>query len=376
VKAPLKIGTAQGNPGELSYGTFEAVPLPTGSSDHFPIIIAQGKRHGAVLWITASIHGNEYTGIVAIHRLLSALSLETLRGAVVCIPTLNPSGLRVGERRPYYLKYQDPNRLFPTPVKKPTTPAAAAANQFPADPEPLSALEQAYQRLFEVIMETGDYLIDLHNYSINSLPFAFRDPIGYTDEHDKAAARQLQLILDGMLQAFGHTIINEFATADYLKRNLHRSVSGAVLNAARIPAFTVELGGYLTVDPAIVDACNAGIRNVMRWANMLDGAMEAITGVPILKPDYPIRRTPHPFAPHSGIVDFFVKSGDPVTKGMPIARITDIFGRVIGADAGLIRSDHDGFVLGISQGAAFYQNETITSLAIRDDSELLVPFLT
>ncbi|MBX3080378.1 MAG: succinylglutamate desuccinylase/aspartoacylase family protein [Anaerolineae bacterium] len=369
MKTGLRIGTAQGRAGEITYGTFEGVQMPTGSSDDLPVIIAQGKREGPVLWVTASIHGNEYTGISAIHRLITPALVSDLRGAVIAIPTLNPAGLRVGERRAYYLKNQDPNRLFPAGSKK--VPSLVG---LPSDPEPISALENVYKHLFEKMVETADYLIDLHNYSLNSLPFSFRDPIGYADEHDKATARQLQTVMDGVLKAFGHTIINEYATADYLKRNLHRSVSGSVLNMARIPAFTVELGGYLSVDPAIVAACCAGIRNVMRFGGMLEGPMEPITDINILTPSYPIRRIQHPYAPQSGIMSHFVKSGDPVKRGEAIGRLTDIWGRPIGVNDGLIKTEHDGYVLGVSQGAAFYQGESLLSLAIRDDTDLLVPF--
>ena len=369
MKSALRIGTAQGRAGEISYGTFEGVQMPTGYSDDLPVIIAQGKRDGPVLWVTASIHGNEYTGISAIHRLITPALVAELRGAIVALPTLNPSGLRVGERRAYYLKNQDPNRLFPSGSKK-----IPALGVLPSDPEPVSALESVYKSLFERIVETCDYLVDLHNYSLNSLPFSFRDPIGYSDEQDKAVARQLQTVMDTLFKAFGHTIINEYATADYLKRNLHRSVSGAVLNMARIPAFTVELGGYLSVDPVIVAACCAGLRNVMRFAGMLESPMEAITDIQILSPSYPIRRIQHPYAPQSGIMAYYVKSGDPVKRGEPIGRLTDIWGRPFGVNDGLIKTEHDGFVLGVSQGAAFYQGESLLSLAIRDDSDLLVPF--
>ena len=183
------------------------------------------------------------------------------------------------QRSPYYLYGQDPNRLFPAPQTKQDTTISE---------EPPSAMEEAYSRLFDMIKETASYLIDLHNYPIGALSFAFRDPIYYRGGRDKAAAQQLQDQTGEMLAAFGHTVIDEFASADYLKMNLHRSVSGSALNAARIPSFTAELGGFLTVDPTMVKAAVAGIRNVMRWAGMLDGKPEPISGIKILSSGYPI----------------------------------------------------------------------------------------
>ncbi len=364
MKSKLEIGNAKGQPGQLAYGALEAVALPSGGADCFPIIVAQGKHDGPVLWLTASIHGAEYTGILVIHQLLVPDLVENLHGAIVAVPTLNPAGLRTAERGAYYLRGQDPNRLFPSPAKR-----AAASPDFP-----MSALEMAYQRLFEHISRTADYLIDLHNYAIGSIPFALRDPVYYRTGRDRTTAQHLQDTIGKMLDAFGHTVINEFISAEYLKKNLHRSVSGATLNTAHIPAFTVELGGYLTVDPAIVTAAVTGIRNVLHWAGMLEGPLEAITGIRVLSPGYPLRRTQQPFAPQSGIVRYTVRSGDTVTIGDPIARLTDIHGRPYDSGDGLIRSELDGIVLGLLQGAICYQNDPLLSLAIQDNSDLVAPF--
>ncbi len=49
----LKIGTATGQPGQITYGSLEAVALPSGGSDQFPVIIAQGRDDGPVLWLKA-----------------------------------------------------------------------------------------------------------------------------------------------------------------------------------------------------------------------------------------------------------------------------------------------------------------------------------
>ena len=365
MKDTLVIGSARAQPGAITYGTFDALELPSGGIEFFPIIIAQGRTPGPVLWITASIHGAEYTGIPVIHELLNQSLVARLSGTIVAVPTLNPAGLRSGQRSAYYLGGQDPNRLFPAPLPRRGRPESE---------EPLSVMEEAYSRLFDQIKHTASYLIDLHNYPIGSLSFAFRDPIYYRGGRERSAAQQLQARVSEMLVAFGHSIINEYASADYLKMNLHRSVSGAVLNVARIPAFTAELGGYMTVDPDIVRAAVRGIRNVLRWAGMLDGNPEPITGIKILAPGYPLRRILYPFAPNGGLCTYYVKAGDPVAVGDPIARLRDIYGRPLGTEDGVIYSEYDGTVLGIIVGAVVYRNEPLLSMAIRDDGDMLIPY--
>jgi predicted deacylase len=146
------------------------------------------------------------------------------------------------------------------------------------------------------------------------------------------------------------------------------------LNGASIPAFTVELGSELFVDPGIVGACVAGIRNVMRQAGMLQGAPEPVEGVPTPRLGYPVRRQMHPHAPQAGILRFLVSPGEIIAKGQPLARISDIFGRALGDNDGILTSKYDGFVIGWPHGVVRYQGEPVMVLAIRDTSELVTPY--
>jgi uncharacterized protein len=360
----IEIGTARSQPGEIVYGTFEAVPLPTGGSDSFPVIIAQGKPgKGPVLWLTGNIHGAEYDGLAVIHQLMQPELVAQLKGTVIAIPSLNPAGLRIGQRSPYYLADKDPNRLFPG---LPTVDE-------PDDATPPSALEMAYERLFERIDATADYLIDLHDYGIRAIPFAFRDPVFYREARDKPVAAKLQNIVGEMLKALGLTVVNEYSPDKYLESNLHRSTSGATLNRARIPAITIEVGGQRTVNLQHVKAVATGIRNVMRWAGMLPGAPEPMPDVPIVDPGYPVRRTSHPRVSRACLLHLLVQPGDRVHVGDPLARMVDIYGRPVGENDGLLRSENEGFVIGLYAGMAFYPNDAFLGLAIRDDNEMVLP---
>jgi predicted deacylase len=359
----IQVGTARSEPGEIVYGQFEAVSLPTGGSDFFPVIIAQGRAgKGPVLWLTANIHGGEYDGLAVIHQLVRPDLLGDLTGTVIAIPTLSPAGLRIGDRSPYYLRGKDPNRLFP----------GLPGIDDDAEGLPPSALELAYERLFELIDASADYLIDLHDYGIRAIPFAFRDPIFYREARDRPVARKLQQTVGELLDALGLTVVNEYASDKYLKMSLHRSVSGAALNRARIPAVTIEIGGQQTVNVSYVQAVMVGIRNVMRWAGMLPGPVEAMPDVPVVHPGFPVRRTTHPRVPAACIVHHLVQPGDMVHAGDPVARMVDIYGRPVGSEDGLLRTEYDGFVMGLFPGVAFYPNEAVIGLAIPDDGDLII----
>ncbi|HUT81675.1 MAG TPA: succinylglutamate desuccinylase/aspartoacylase family protein, partial [Candidatus Bathyarchaeia archaeon] len=108
----INVGEIKGQPGKIIYEYLNVLEHPTGTIERLPIIIAQGKIDGPILWLTANIHGDEYTGIPVIHNIINNLDLNQLKGAIIAIPTLNPAGSRTTSRYPYYDK-KDPNRLFP-----------------------------------------------------------------------------------------------------------------------------------------------------------------------------------------------------------------------------------------------------------------------
>jgi len=364
------IGDTTSKPGEIAYGWFDAVALPTGNVDRLPIIIAQGKdADGPVFWITTGIHGGEHTGPIVIQRFITQQLVKTLRGTLIAIPALNPAGMRIKQRSPYYLE-DDPNRLFPRP----------GIERSKKEEKPKSSLEIAYQHLYDAIKATKPIgLIDLHNAWYGSIPFIFRDPVLYHKRERRRPTRQQAQVLQDktgkMIDAVGFTVVNEFSADSYISKNLHRSVSGSILNKAGIPAITIELGSWMHVDEGIVEACMAGLRNALRWAGMLpDGQYEAISGIPIVRPPYPVRRQISPYAPQAGIVHHLVRPGQTIKKGQPLVRMTNIFGQPLGEDDGLLRSKYEGFVLGWFHGIVRYQGEPIMGLAIRDESSLLVPY--
>jgi hypothetical protein len=303
---------------------------------------------------------------LVIYRLLEQALVERMQGTIVAVPALNPVGLRSMQREPYHSDV-DPNRLWPDgKSKKPNDP----------DQEPPSSLEQAYQRLFDIIVGSADAMIDFHAAWTGSIPFAFRDRLlyrqGVDEEKDKAAAEALSQKQYELLQAFGHTIILEMPITKLLDDDLERSASGSVLYVGKIPAFTVELGTGYVPDPSIVAAAVAGTRNVMRRMGMLDGEMEPIQGVKVLDLGYPMRRCATPRVKEACIVEHLLQAGEVVKAGQAVARIMDIWGRPLGE--GLLKTEYDGFVIGRTHGIYHYSGAPIYSMAIPNDAPLVLPY--
>jgi hypothetical protein len=224
--------------------------------------------------------------------------------------------------------------------------------------------------LFDALTASADFMIDYHCAWTDSLSFVFRDRVMYVDDHAKAealAARQ-----DALIRAYGHTVITEYPVEKYIDEKLHRSTSGSVLLVSGIPSFTVELGTGDMPDPHIIQASVAGTRNVLRWAGMLAGDAEPITGIKIVEPGYRVRRMMTPRVSEACVVLHLVEAGDMVKPGDPVAEVRDIWGRPIGS--GVIRSEYEGFVVGRSHGIYFYPGDAVLCLGIRDEAPLVGPY--
>ncbi|HXW52032.1 MAG TPA: succinylglutamate desuccinylase/aspartoacylase family protein [Candidatus Acidoferrales bacterium] len=352
-RTALTVGTCRAEPGQLTYGSFEGPSLPTGGSDSLAVIIAQGKEDGPVFWLTANIHGNEVCGIPVIQRLLTPELCRELQGTIVALPTLNPSGLRTHQRHPYY-DDRDPNRTFPG-MRRET-----------GEPREPTVYERLSARLLDAIRESASYYVDLHTASILSVPFSIRDRVLYRKETEKAAAVALSERLDEMTEAFGFPVVMEYRVGGYLAKELHRSTTGAALQELRLPAFTVELGPHTIVDERNVRAAIVGLRNLFRWAGMLNSGREPMPKLPQPLAKQRLRREDGPYPPVAGILDYRVQPGDTLPAGGIMADLRDLWGRPIGD--GVIRVQTESWVIGLEDGILAYPGAAIAHVAVVEDS--------
>ncbi|MFC7082437.1 succinylglutamate desuccinylase/aspartoacylase family protein [Halorussus caseinilyticus] len=366
----MQLGTAESVPGELATGWFDATELPTGTPERLPVVVAEGEEDGPTLWITAAIHGNEVTGMAVAQDVMTGELAEEIRGTVVCLPNLNPAGLRRNSRTSYY-DDEDPNRYFPDPDAEQTRPP--------------SVQQLVDERIYEAFADSADALVDLHTAHVGSMPFLIRDRVLYgesearrasesraaepRDWRTEAEARELAAELESLVEAFGMPVVNEYAAAEYTEQNLQRSTAGAALNNAGIPAFTAELGGHAVVEEDVRAAGVEGVRNVMRELGVLPGDPDPAAVGPEAPVEFPVKRAVHPHTDAPGIARHRVEAGDVIEAGDPIADICTPHGdRKTTAE-----SDHDGYVLGRMHGVAAYENDALASLAVRDDGDLVVP---
>jgi predicted deacylase len=353
----MELGTATAAPGEVARGYLDVTDLPTGTAERLPVVVAEGEADGPELWVTAGIHGDEQTGIAAAQDVVTASLPGRLSGTLVCLPLLNPAGLRRTTRTSYYHD-EDPNRYFPDPDVEHARPP--------------NVQERIDERLYEAFADSADALVDLHTATVGSVPFVIRDRVLYGERRDESAAEDLAEDLATLVEAGPLPVVNEYAAAEYTDQNLQRSTAGAALNNAGIPSFTVELGS-----PNVVEEDNRalGVRtvyDVMVELGMVESVPEGVDAAeePYEAPvDFPVKRHRGPHTDTSGIVRHHVEAGDVVEADEAVADVVTPHGD----RRTELTTDHDGYVLGRWRGIGAYEGDAVASMAVRDDGDLVVP---
>lgn len=353
----MDVGTATAEAGKLTRGHLAVTDLPTGTSEELPVIIAAGEEPGPTLWITGTIHGDEVTGLAVAQDVMHEALPSQLEGTVVCLPTLNPAGLRRTTRHSYYHD-EDPNRYFPDPT---------------TDDErtrPPRVQELIDNRLYEAFAD-ADALLDLHTAQIASEPFVIRDRVLFGEVRSESEAETLSRTIGELAASIGLPVLREYQIDEYTDQNLQRSTAGAALNNAGIPALTLELGTHGIVDERMRAAGVAGCYRAMVELDILEELPPFAPAVsPLESPvEFPVRRAVHPHTETAGIVRHRVEPGDVLEAGDPVADIVT----PTGEHKATVETDHDGYVVAHYEGVAAYENDPVTSLAVRDGGDLVGP---
>lgn len=342
-------------PGTVAREWLEPFELPTGAVERLPCIVIEGADSGPTCWLTAGVHGDESTGIAAAHDAVAAIEPTELTGRVVCIPVVAPAGVRRRQRRSYY-HGKDPNRTFPDPT-----------DRRPPDTE--TTEERLSRRLYERIDSEADCVLDLHTAEVNSRPFVVRHRVLYGECRDCAAATALSEELDRLVSATGLPVVRQYPPERYVASGRHRTLSGAVLNGAGVPACTLELGGPNVVDERCREVGVAAIHRVLEAFGLLNTVSRDIeAAAPTVESpvEYPVRWSHDVRTDISGLVRHRLEAGDTAEAGDVIADIVDATGDRKGA----VITPYDGYVLG-RWSPPVYENDPVASMAVRDEEPVV-----
>lgn len=274
------------------------------------VLVVNGKNPGPTLCLTAAIHGDEINGIEIVRRVLHNMEPDKLSGALIGVPIVNREGFLRSSR--YLGDRRDLNRHFPG------NPSGSAASRL------------AFT-LFHDVISHCSYLVDLHTGSFQRINIP-----QLRADLSRASVRTFTKGFGGI------TVLNNEGTPGTLRR--------AAMDAG-IPTVTLEAGGPIHLDKAVVDYGTKAIENVMHSLGMHSLMRFWLTPKPTYYQSTWIR------SESSGILISTVGLGDTVSK-------FDVLGEVIDPISSRmmeIRAPFDGQILGmaldqfVSPGYAVYR---------------------
>lgn len=276
---------------QIEPGTQKSFMLPAPGSQ-LPVTVIHGSQEGAVLTLTAGVHGDEYPSIFALQRLRNTLDPSQLSGTVVLIHLANISGFHGRRIALNPVDEKNLNREFP-----------GSANG--------SATEQLAYFFTTQVIPVTDYLMDLHSGSSNQtlLPHVY-SPVVYDAE------------LDARTLAFARaTELEHIVLYDERPNDPDNSISYP--NTAQTrgkPALTLEVGHLGQRDEASIQQVLAACLNVLRHLKMIQE--------PELENDSAILYTKlHEVeSTVTGIFHPRSKVGDEVDAGTLLGIVSDYFG--------------------------------------------------
>ena len=293
---------------------------------------------GPTVAVTANIHGDETTGLAASHALIAALSARPLTtGTLVVFPTLNPAGLAASTRA-VPGDGADLNRAFPGKRRGRTSERLARA-------------------IWDALASTEPVaVIDLHADAAASIPYALLDrPVGLS----AAGARRMQRELERLGDATGLTVVREYPPDLYMRYALDRSLAGALVNKAEIPAITIEAGPRRVVDADAVDAVLHAVLGVLHALGMLDTPTRVH---PSRADGGPWRRHAAPRSQVAGWLDPVKRPGESFARGDLLARVRNPDGRVVEQ----IQATRTGLVLSWVEATWITSGAVTGTLAVRE----------
>lgn len=310
-----------------------------GAKARFPLMTKRSGKPGPTVFLTGVVHGEEAVGLEVIHRVFEEVELK--RGTLVAIPVANMAGFLLGMRTMPYGEMADwsnLNRIFPGDAAgSPAERIAAAVYKTITDAKP-------------------DLVIDLHADSHNSLPFILLDR--FTEKPDA----KLMKATEEFAEDFGVTVCDDDDQKSYVQGGGAATLSGCLFNRARIPAFTVELGGPMLINEQFVRIGVTGVRNVLAGLKMLEDDWGSVQDPSKIRPGFRMRTLTIPAGEASGKIRYRVNIGDRIEKGQPLAIITDVFGKKLEE----VLSPANGFMISTGYQAISFPGMTLAILAVKE----------
>ena len=313
-----------------------------GNRVRWPVIRHEAAADGPTVVVTANVHGDESTGVAAVHALDAWLGQHLEAGVAHLYPSVNPSGLAANTRRVPEGDH-DLNRCFPGRQR------GTAAERL------------AHAVWNDLLDREPDALVDLHTDALNAIPYAIVDrPVALSGAERRALDRRLQQLAS----ATGLTVLREYPDSLYVRFGLDRSLAGAVVNALQVPAVTIEWGPRRTVDPSAAEGMRSAVVGVLAHLGAV-AASEAPHATRVVPSSGHWRRATTPRTRREGLFVPQRPPGEPFETGAVLGTVRDLAGTVLEE----IRATDPGVVVSWVDGAWVEAGQVTGTLGVREGGE-------
>lgn len=327
----VNFGGVEARRGQRHRGRVRAIELSDGSWAEFPVMITNGVEEGPIVYLGASIHGDEYNGIAVIHEVMRRLDPSTMAGAVIAVPIQNPIAHRSRGRLTLIVQTDETNMHRVWPGNRETGDAA----------------QRMAGILFTEITGSGASIaVDYHTGATGQLcaPHSFV-PSG-SGETLAVADRANELA--------------EYMDLGYVMRAVGGAYSNPLwmqhsLTAAGVAALGTELGQGRVFQPDFIEMGVEGTLNMLRHAGVLNDVAARVPGPqPRLVDERWVR------ANRGGFVTTLIPWGDDVAEGDVIGRTVDSYGDVVEE----LVAPADGLLMNLRQEPAIATGERLCRIGI------------
>ena len=322
---PLTVGPVTAAPGSTVSGTIEIAARGGDSGTTIPVTVINGTKPGPVLALTAGVHGQEYTPVIALQRLRSSIDPKTLSGAVIMVHVANmPSYLA---RTIYYSPAdgKNLNRVFPGRADG-------------------TLSERIADAITREVIDRATHVVDLHcgdgNESLR--PYTYWITTGKPEVAESAKRMALAFGMD-------HIIVDRERPTD-ASASVYLSNTGVTRGK---PALTIESGGMAQTDEESIARIERGVAGLLRHLQMRAGGPPPVAKPVLLERSEVVRSN------FTGIFYSAVKKDQNVAAGAVIGRVTDFHGKVLEE----LKAPFAGVVLYVIGTPAMNKGEPVAFIA-------------
>jgi predicted deacylase len=315
------VGDVTAQPGTRVSGEFVIAPAAGDAGTRVPFSILHGGKTGPVLALIAGVHGQEYTPVLALQRLRTAIDPATLTGTVIMVHVANmPSYLG---RTIYYspVDRKNLNRVFPGRGDG-------------------TLSERIAERITREVIDRATHVVDLHagdgNESLR--PYVYWITTGARDVAEMG--RRMALA-----SGFDHIVIDRGRPTDPAK-SIYLS-NTAILRGK--PALTVESGFLAVPDEASIVRLEHAVAGWLKLLGMRAAGPDPVQHAVWIDPSEVLT------SKFTGIWFPAVERGHTVAQGTVVGRVTDFFGKTLEE----IRAPFAGEVLYVVGTPAMNEGEPV-----------------